>query len=104
MKQIILADGTAFDIKNAQKVFSYDRNFEPPKQKNIFSLDIDKSFTTTFEVVKSKFESANEIEFKIVDEDFSSENFSNYILWTIAEPIAKDSDIIHIEFMEQKGE
>lgn len=104
MKQLILKDGTIYNIKSAQKVFSYDRNFDPPKQKNIFSLDIDKSVTATFEIVKSKFESAGIIEFKIVDDNFSSENFTDYILWTITEPIAQDADIIHVEFMKQEGE
>lgn len=100
MKQLILKDGTIYDLKNAQRVFSYDRNFDPPREKNIISIDIDITESVNYEAVVEKLNAQEAPEFTIT-EDEVSESFTDYELWTITEQIGVNVDAIHVEYLKK---
>lgn len=103
MKQLILKDGTVYDLKNAQRVFSYDRNFDPPREKNIVSIDIDITESVNYEAVVEKLNAQETPEFTITEDEIS-ESFTDYELWTITEQIGVNVDAIHVEYLKKVAE
>lgn len=103
MKQLILKDGTTFDLKMAQKVFSYDRGYEPPKEKNLVSMDIDITDSVDYDEVVAKLNSQESSEFT-VKEDETSYTFTDYELWTIVKQLGPNVDVVHVEYMKKVGE